>query len=479
MTQLTAPTETTSAAAPGNARRWALHLKKLISSQLRVNIASGFVTTAVNVLLMIVSYPLYLHYLGYEKVGIWLVLSSVQHFAQLGILGIGPALTKLVAEERGRADTEGAQRYVSLATIMVSITGAIAVIALCAFRIPVVRLLGLSGANAALGVKLLPFMGLLTALAFLNQVVISALAGVGRMDISNYCATVAKVAALGLEITLLWRGWGVETLLLGDVLGCCVIHVMGHVYLHRHAGIRMLCRHSWDATRFSRLLSFAGSIFVASLTSLLMAPLSKIALSNYAGVALVPVFDIAFNGTVQLRSMAEVGLSALMPAVSQRSAAATAESRRDVRRLYQRALLAVLVIVPPAYFLAVLVARPLLKLWLRSRFEPQIVMAFDILWASALVSLVAVPAYYVLMATNGVRICMISHIVGAVTNVTCVAGCVALHEPVSLRVVGFAMLASTTLQSVYLMVSNRLAMGPPEPRISGPTGVLEPALEAC
>ncbi len=111
-------------------------LKRLISSQLRVNIASGFVTTAVNVLLMVVSYPLYLHYLGYEKVGVWLLLSSVQNFAQLGVLGIGPALTKLVAEERGREDADGAQQYVSLATLLVSVTGTIAVVALCAFALP-------------------------------------------------------------------------------------------------------------------------------------------------------------------------------------------------------------------------------------------------------------------------------------------------------------------------------------------------------
>jgi len=455
-------------------------VKRFISSQLRVNIASGFVTAAVNVLLMVVSYPLYLHYLGYEKVGVWLLLSSVQNFAQLGVLGIGPALTKLVAEERGRDDADGAQRYVSLATLMVSVTGAVAVVALCAFRAPVVRALGLSGDNAAIAIRLLPFMGLLTALTFLNQVVMAALAGVGRMDISNYCLTCAKLAALALEVTLLWRGWGVETLLLGDVTGCCVIHVVGHVYLHRHTGIRMLCRNPWDAKRLSRLMSFAGSMFVASLTNLLIAPLNKVALSNYAGVGLVPVFDIAFNGTMQLRSLVVAGLGALMPAVSQRGAAGTPGARRDVRRLYHRSVRLLLLIAPPCYVLAVLVARPLLKLWLGARFRPEIVTAFDILWASALVSLVAVPAYYVLMATGRVRNCMVSHMVAAAANIAFVGACLALRGTVSLRGAAFAVLAANAVSSAYLMLVNRMAMkaAGQESPISSPLSVVTGQLAA-
>jgi O-antigen/teichoic acid export membrane protein len=469
MTEVSASSTIPAPAKPARAARGPARLeyrpaslgliKRLISSQLRVNIASGFVTTAVNVFLMLVSYPLYLHFLGYEKVGVWLLLSSVQNFAQLGVVGIGPALTKLVAEELGREDAEGAQRYVSLATITVSVTGAVAVLALWALRVPGVRALGLSAGNADIAIKLLPFVGLLTGLTFLNQVVVSALSGVGRMDISNYCITAAKVAALGLEVTLLCRGWGVETLLLGDVLGCCVIQVVGHVYLQRRTGIRMLRRHPWDAARFTRLMRFSGSVFVASLTSLLVAPLNKVALSNYAGVALVPVFEIAFNGTMQLRSLAQVALGALMPAVSQRGAAGTAEARRDIRRLYDRSLYYLLIITPPCYALALLLARPLLKLWLGARYVPQIETAVDILWASALVSLIAVPAFYVLMATDGVRSCVMAHILSAAANIVWIGGCIAFRGTVSLRGASFAILAANVVSSAYLLIRNRRAMG--------------------
>ena len=82
--------------------------KKLFSSQLRINMLSGTATTIVNIIVMAVGYPLYLHFLGYEQYGVWLVLTTVLSFASLGTLGIGTAVMKLVAEEHGRGLPETA-----------------------------------------------------------------------------------------------------------------------------------------------------------------------------------------------------------------------------------------------------------------------------------------------------------------------------------------------------------------------------------
>jgi O-antigen/teichoic acid export membrane protein len=86
-------------------------IKKLFSSQLRINMASGMLTTVINTVVIVVAYPIYLHFLGYEKYGVWLVLATVMTFTQVGNLGMGPAVMKLVAEEYGRGDIEGIQHY--------------------------------------------------------------------------------------------------------------------------------------------------------------------------------------------------------------------------------------------------------------------------------------------------------------------------------------------------------------------------------
>jgi hypothetical protein len=42
-------------------------IKSILSSQFRINMASGMVTTVINIVVMVVAYPIYLHFLGYEK----------------------------------------------------------------------------------------------------------------------------------------------------------------------------------------------------------------------------------------------------------------------------------------------------------------------------------------------------------------------------------------------------------------------------
>lgn len=46
-------------------------IKKLFSSQLRINMASGVVVTVINAVAMMAAFPIYLHFLGYEKYGVW------------------------------------------------------------------------------------------------------------------------------------------------------------------------------------------------------------------------------------------------------------------------------------------------------------------------------------------------------------------------------------------------------------------------
>jgi O-antigen/teichoic acid export membrane protein len=439
-------------------------IRRVLRSQLRVNIFSGFATTVINLLALAVSYPLYLYFLGYEKVGVWLLLSSVQVFAQLGLLGIGPALTKLVAEERGRGDSAGAQQYVSLSTTVLLATGALACLALWIFDAAVVSGLGLQGADAVIALKLLPYVGLLTAFSFINQVTTATLAGVGRMDVANYCVTGGKIGALGLEIFLLWRGWGIVTLLLGDFVGCAVIHFAGLVYLRRD-GLRMLRGNPWNRARFSRLTSFGGTMFVISLTTLLVAPLNKLGLSRYGHIALIPVYEIAFTGSMHLRGLAEVGLRALMPEVSTRGAVGTQEAWLSVKSLHGRALKLLLGVMPFAYILAILLAKPMLSLWLRDRFRSELVPTFDILLGSAMVSLISVPAYYTLMGTGHVRSCLVSHLLAAVTNIIWVVVALIVTGTFSLTAASVAVLVSTSVSSGYLLLrSHRLLSSRAAPR---------------
>ena len=134
-------------------------IREALGSQLRRNMTSGMLTTGINMFIILASYPIYLHYLGYEKYGLWLILAVVLSFAQLGNLGINQAIMKLVAEEHGQGNSQGIRSYVTMAWTVLTITGSIALLVIFLFKSQIVVAFKLSGENAELVSWLLPYMG--------------------------------------------------------------------------------------------------------------------------------------------------------------------------------------------------------------------------------------------------------------------------------------------------------------------------------
>src|SRR5262249_3053825 len=74
-----------------------------------VSVAVGFVTV-----------PLTLGYLGSERYGMWVTISSVVALLMLADFGINNGLLNLVAEAHGRDNQEAARQYVSSAIVVLS-----------------------------------------------------------------------------------------------------------------------------------------------------------------------------------------------------------------------------------------------------------------------------------------------------------------------------------------------------------------------
>ena len=59
---------------------------------------SGTVLSAIDILITMASYPIYLKYLDAEMYGLWTIVSVVLTYSQLGQLRIGAALIKYAAD---------------------------------------------------------------------------------------------------------------------------------------------------------------------------------------------------------------------------------------------------------------------------------------------------------------------------------------------------------------------------------------------
>ena len=434
-------------------------IRKLFASQLRLNMVSGVVTTGINTVVMVVAYPIYLHYLGYEKYGLWLILAVVLGFAQLGNLGINQAIMKLVAEEHGRENLQGIRSYVTMAWSVLTVTGFTILLVILLFKSQIVAAFKLSGENADLVSWLLPYVGALTIYVFLVQSLNATLAGLGRMDLSNYILAAGQLCAALISVLLLWLGRGIEGLLIGNTSSFVVVHITSILFIRRQINkLGFLRRDNWDWHQLKKLLSFGSAVFGGTLLNMLLDPFNKLMLSRYAGVATVPVYDIAFRGSMQVRGLVETGLRAIMPEISRIGANMTSQARERIVTINRRAMKLIIICGVPLFVTLFAFAPVLLKFWLQKSFVDMLPVVFRIILIGTFLSLIGVPAFYTLLGLGKARYCFFSSAIQGVVNAAVIVTIVLVRGKISANSIALSVMIAMGITSCYLLWKKHCVM---------------------
>ena len=417
--------------------------------------ASGVLCTVINAAAMMVAYPVYLHFLGYEKYGVWLVLATVLSFAQLGNLGIDQAVMKLVAEEHGRGDHQGVQKYVMTAISTLLISGSIALAVILVFMGQIAGLFKLSDENTMTVSWLLPYIGVLSIYVFVVQAINATLSGLGRMDLANYAQALGRIVAVGTASLLLYRGNGIESILIGNSLSYVFVHIMSLVCIKRIAALRFVKMSNICMVYGKNILSFGSQLFGSSLVAMLLVPFNKLIISQYIGVSSVPVFEIAFNGSMQIRGLIEAGLRATMPEISRASADTTKNGVERIKSISRKGIKLILVLGLPAYTLIMFVSPWLLQLWLGEKYTASVSIAFRIMLAGTFLSLIGVPAYYMLMGVGRAKYILGGNIIQSLSNVALITLSILFFLKITVPIVSLGCVLGMFSSTVYLILQQK------------------------
>lgn len=113
--------------------------------------ASG-ISKVVSVATSLISIPLTLHYLGTERFGLWMTISSIIAMLSVADLGVGNGLLNAISEAYGKDDRESMRRYISSAFVILS---GVAMLVILAFVLiyPIVPWQQLFNVKSALAVQ--------------------------------------------------------------------------------------------------------------------------------------------------------------------------------------------------------------------------------------------------------------------------------------------------------------------------------------
>lgn len=426
--------------------------KKLFSSQLRLNMLSGAISTGLGVVVSASKYPLYLHFLGYERYGVWLLLSTVLTFAQIGLLGIAPAIIKLVAEEYEKSNNRAIQEYFMTSLCMLLAIGVILLTVTMLFKWQIIRLMGLESENAELIGSLLIYMVLFSISVLAYQVLNSILAGLGRVDLANYSQTVLQALPLLISIPLLLSGKGVISLLLANAFSYLLIFSLNFIRLNRLVSINILDISSFSWRRFQKLIAFGGTILAGSMANMMVLPITKIVITRSIGIEAVPVFELAYRVGMQLRSIFEVALRALMPEISKLSSDGSQESIVKMKKLIAKAYRVLFWGAVPLYTLSFVFAGEIFKVWLGENFISSIPSVFRVMLFVTFINLIGVIPYYVYMGQGIAIKLLFYHLICAGGTLLLLGFSIGILSRIEVTSVAWCFVAGATLGTAYLFI---------------------------
>lgn len=426
-------------------------IKKFLSKQLNINMLSGVVTTSINTLLLVVAYPVYLNFLNYELYGVWIVLATILNLAQLGNLGISPAITKLISEEYSNKNIKIIESYIVSSLSILALTGGCVLLFLVYFSGIIINLFNLGTINEIIFLQLLPYIGVLSVYVIIVQTLNAILAGLGRMDIANYCMTSGRVVAVSLSVTLLLAGYGIESLLIGESLAYVFVHIVSIHFIGRIVKIRMLNLYAWDLNRVKALFRYGGTLFGSSLIAILFDPFNKMILSRYVGVAVIPVYELSYRGAVQFRNLFEATLRPILPEISHIAGRSLHVAVEEIRAINKQGMKIILLFGVPLYTALYLEAPWFLELWLGVKYQESIPSVFRLVLVGTFITLIAVPSYYTLLGLGKVHYTIVSAIIISGGNFLLISIIILLTQHISVQSVFINLIFSCFLSSIYLI----------------------------
>jgi O-antigen/teichoic acid export membrane protein len=423
---------------------------RISSSQFNKNMGAGSTMALIGTCLSIVSYPIYLHYLGYHAYGLWLILSVIVSVAQLGNLGIPWALMKLVAEDCSQGNWEGVKSNINISCGIIVGLGMVFVAGIVLLRPYVLSWFRLGGQDADAVRSLIPYVAALSVLVLLFSTFNAALGGLGRIDLTSYNEALVQIAVIAFCGLFLLFGFGLRAMVIGTLLGYLFAQIISLIQVQKMLPISLI-----GATRLNRhsvkqLLNTGGWILGGGICATMLLPFTRLMLSRYAGLEAVAVNDMCLTGSLRVRNVFDFAFRPMMPEVSRQRVNGGLGLSDLVRSIERKAFWVIFLVALPAFIMLIIAVNPLLHLWLHGSFNPLLPATFRIALVGAFVSLLGSSAYYILIGLGEARDTAFSTAIQFVVNSIVLSAVVASAGRITVAEAAMSFGIATVFSTIYL-----------------------------
>lgn len=388
-------------------------------TQFKKNIISGSLIHGLNIILTFISYPLYIHYIGFEQFSIWTMLSLVITVAQFGDFGIGKAIINYISSSYQTGDRFTVSVIIQNGLFIVILFSSIIQILLNFLSSEIILLLNIPAEYFDYSLKIVGLLGISIFSFLLYDCLASVLAGIGRTDLYNLLLFFLNFTKTILTVIILFFKPEIKSMIFGVLISNIFFIIIVILILFKYEIFINIRFSNIKKENIKKLLGFGLPIFGIQIVNIFMFPFIKIIVSHVYGISYVGYFELATKAAYSFRTFFEKGLFALLPEFSKVSVDNYKDNtykqqlRKDVFKISKKLLLYSL----PILILITLFSKLLLNFWLKDDYNTYIYYGFLLLQPGIFIGLIALPSYYALIALRKQIICFFESLIRIVLTI--------------------------------------------------------------
>ena len=344
----------------------------------------GAAARAVGIAVSLITVPLVIGYLGNERYGLWLTISSIISILGPLDLGIGFGLLTVIADAHGRDDHAAARRAISTALVMLSViaTAAAVVLALAGRFVPWAAIFNVTSPLAAQEASITAYVVIgLFIVGFPLSVVGTVRNAYQSGFVTSLFAIVASVLSLALLLVARRLEVGLPELVLALSGAGIVAAILNGLLLFgwQRPWLRPRVR-DFGTTTARRLLRIGGLFVVLQLAGVAAYQIDNLVIAQIMGAAAVPQYAVPLKLFTLAPTIVSFALTPLWPAYGEALARGDADW---VVLTLRRSIRVALAINVPASIALVALGPAILDAWVGTAVVPTTLLLVGLaIWSS-------------------------------------------------------------------------------------------------
>jgi O-antigen/teichoic acid export membrane protein len=336
------------------------------------NVSTRYVAIILDALIGLVLLPFNVHHLGQSAYGLWMLTSSMTTYFSVLDLGFGGSIVKFVAQYRAKHDVNGLNDIASTLFVIFSGMGVVAYAIFVLLAVNITHVFSLSPDQVAVGRWLMLIIGVYVSLGLPFSIFGGIINGFQRYDLNNMVGVGSSMVVATANVLMLLAGASLVQLV---VVTTAIRIATYFVYrLNAYAVFPALrVRPSlFQWSRVRELTGFSVYISIIDWSNKLNYSIDAIVIGAYVSSAAVALWTVPQRLAEMLQRLTNQLNGVLFPVVVDSDAGNRPERLRAI--FVQGTRLSLVSVVPLAAAMALL-ADPLIRAWVGTKFLDSIVVA--------------------------------------------------------------------------------------------------------